>query len=120
MSQKPHPSGVDVFSSGEIRKSFSAHSLNKVTRTSGGGSGFRSEARKPVSESGKFRSVGDIQPSKVTKTTIHYNSKGEKKAMSKQGYIVKAQAFIAVPFVFKVVYEDRVGNTMTVFNTNIR
>lgn len=120
MSQKPHPSGIDAFSSGELRKSFSSHSLNKITRTTGGGSGFRSEARKPVSESGKYKIVGAIPPSKVVKTTIHYNTKGEKKAMSKVGYMPKQAAFIAMPFVFKVVYSDRMGETMTVFNTNIR
>lgn len=119
MSLKPHAAGITAFGSGELNKSFSSHSLNRVTRTTGGGSGYRSEARS-ISESGKYRIVGDIPPTKVVKTTIHYMSKGERKAISRLGYIARQQAFTTVPFVYQVVYTDRLGNTMTVSNTNIR
>lgn len=126
---KPHAAGIDAFSSGELRKSFSSGSLNRTRELSGGGSGYRSEARKPTVGELKYKVVGDIPPSKVAKTIIHYvatiSEEGQpkvkkSKSMSKGGYVPKQQAFTMIPFVFKVVYEDIYGKTMTITNTNIR
>jgi hypothetical protein len=118
---KPYISTEGAFASGDLRKSKSAGGLNRSRTLSGGGSGFKSESRKAVTEANKYRTIGrEIQPSKVVKTVIHYRSKGELKSMSQIGYIVKNQAFSVVPFVYKVEYQDKFGNKMFVENTNIR
>lgn len=121
---KPHPTGSDAFGSGELRKSFMTHGLNKGSRVSGG-----SYRPRTISYEEKYKIVGGIPPSKVAKTIIHYvatiSEEGKpkvnkNKSMSKGGYVPKQQAFTMIPFVFKVVYEDIYGKTMTITNTNIR
>lgn len=121
---KPHPSGVGAFASGELKKSYMTHGLNKGSRLSGGT--HRSHS---ANKENPYHVLGNISPKDVGKTTIHYkvsvpDELGEKtivkKAMSRGGYITKQDAFSAIPFVFKVVYTDMMGNTMTIENSNIR
>lgn len=133
MSQRPHAAGIDAFTSGELRKSKFSGSLNKTRELSGGSSGYRSESRRPNTEATKYSVRGDIPPSKVVKTTIHYKKSSksvdkngeeivnvEVKRISQLGYVPKLGAFTTIPFAFKVVYEDANGKTMTITNTNIR
>lgn len=136
---KPHAAGIDAFSSGELRKSFSSGSLNKTRELSGGGSGYRSESRRPPIGDGKYQFKGVLIPAKVVKTTIYYkatirgvNDLGEEittvetKAMSQNKYISVKEAFNSIPFTFKVVYTYGSkellgkGETITVTNVNIR
>lgn len=117
---KPYVEQAGVFASGDLRKSFFSGGLNKSRTLSGGGSGYRSEARSPITEVGKYSVRGAVLPSKVVKTVIHYKSKGVEKAISQMGYIAQKQAFSVLGFVYKVEYLDVLGNRMIISNTNIR
>lgn len=140
--QKPYVTAPGVFESGDLRKSFSSGSLNKSRTLSGGGSGYKSEARRPPIGDGKYQFVGTLLPSKVVKTVIHYK-KSEHiagpvlegmvlgmittvKIMTKTGFLEIKQAFNLVPFTSKVVYTygDKgkigIGESITVINSNMR
>jgi hypothetical protein len=135
MGLKPYINAPDVFSSGELRKSFSSGTLNKSRTLSGGGSGHRSESRREKTEATKYTTQGNVIPAFVVKTIIHYRKtesieaevNGEKivgtsttvKVLSQPKYIPKAAAFTTMPFTFKVEYKDDKGNTMTIINNNI-
>ena len=125
---KPYVDHPGVFASGDLKKSFFSGGLNKSKTLTGGGSGYRSEARKTVTDKSKYRVVGYMLPDKVIKTIVRYTkvSKSgetttkEPKSIAKSGFIILEEALKMIPFTYEVEYVDIRGKKMTVTNTNIR
>lgn len=107
---KPHPVSSDTFGSGALRKSFFTHSLNRSTRTWGGGSGYTSEARTKLVQP---QIIGCIVPSKIVRTVLVTKTN----RLAKPGYIANP---FSIPFIYSVEYYDAAGKKMTIINRNIR
>lgn len=103
---RPHAKSSTAFTSGEMRKSFMGHGLNKMTRLYGG----RVQLSDPgPTKYGNTRKQGKaitsgVLPSKVVKTIVNCEIEGVRRNLGFEGYLTVDNAKEMFPYVKHLVY----------------